>query len=237
MKDYKFKISGQDYAASVEELEDGTLSVTVNGNTYKVELPEKAHHAAHGIVRPAAPAAQQAATVTRPAAPAAGNVVAPLPGTITSVKVKAGQKVKRGDVLLVMEAMKMANDITAEADGTVKNVCVSQGQSVNQGMVLVEFQADAQAAAPAPAAAPKPAPAAAPKPAAGANCVTAPLPGTVTQVLVKVGDTVKAGQTVLMLEAMKMENSITAEASGTVKAVRVEKGAQVQGGDVLIEMA
>lgn len=138
---------------------------------------------------------------------------------------------------LVMEAMKMANDITAEADGTIKNVCVSQGQSVNQGMILIEFVADAQPATAAPAPAPAAAPAPAPQPAAGANCVVAPLPGTVTEVLVKVGDKVSAGQNVLKLEAMKMENCITAESAGTVKAVRVQKGAQVQGGDVLIEMA
>ena len=156
MKEYKFKISGQDYATSVEELENGMLNVTVNGKTFQVELPEKAHHPATGIVRPAAsaPAAQGATTVARPASAAPGNVIAPLPGTITSVKVQAGQKVKKGDVLVVMEAMKMANDITAEADGTVKSVCVSQGQSVNQGMTLVEFISDAPVAqeAPKPAA-------------------------------------------------------------------------------------
>lgn len=234
MKDYKFKINGQDYAASVEEQDNGTLNVTVNGKTYQVELPEKAHHCTRPMVRPAVSAAAGAPAVARPAAAAPGNVVAPLPGTITSVKVKKGQKVKKGDVLLVMEAMKMANDITAEADGTIKNVCVSQGQSVNQGMILIEFVADAQpASAPAPAAAPAPAP----QPAAGANCVVAPLPGTVTEVLVKVGDKVSAGQNVLKLEAMKMENCITAESAGTVKAVRVQKSAQVQGGDVLIELA
>lgn len=231
MKDYKFKINGQDYAASVEEQDNGTLNVTVNGKTYQVELPEKAHHCTRPMVRPAVSAAAGAPAVARPAAAAPGNVVAPLPGTITSVKVKKGQKVKKGDVLLVMEAMKMANDITAEADGTIKNVCVSQGQSVNQGMTLIEFVADAQPAAAAAAPAP------APQPAAGANCVVAPLPGTVTEVLVKVGDKVSAGQNVLKLEAMKMENCITAESAGTVKAVRVQKGAQVQGGDVLIELA
>lgn len=236
MKDYKFKINGQDYAASVEEQDNGTLNVTVNGKTYQVELPEKAHHCTRPMVRPAVSAAAGAPAVARPAAAAPGNVVAPLPGTITSVKVKKGQKVKKGDVLLVMEAMKMANDITAEADGTIKNVCVSQGQSVNQGMTLIEFVADAQPAAAAAAPAPA-APAPAPQPAAGANCVVAPLPGTVTDVLVKVGDKVSAGQNVLKLEAMKMENCITAESAGTVKAVRVQKGAQVQGGDVLIEMA
>lgn len=89
----------------------------------------------------------------------------------------------------------------------------------------------AQAAAPAAApAAPKPA-------AAGANAVTAPLNGKITQVLVKVGDAVNAGDTVVMLEAMKMENSITAETAGTVKAILVNVGDQVDGGQALVELA
>ena len=237
MKDFKYKINGNDYAAHVEEQEDGTLKINLNGKEFVVELPAKAA-AVRPVIKPvAAPTAvtTPAPRVVQAAGPA--SVTSPLPGTITDVKVKAGQKVKRGDVLLVMEAMKMANDITAEADGTIKNVCVSQGQSVNQGMILIEFVADAQPATAAPAPAPAAAPAPAPQPAAGANCVVAPLPGTVTEVLVKVGDKVSAGQNVLKLEAMKMENCITAESAGTVKAVRVQKGAQVQGGDVLIEMA
>ena len=165
MKEYKFKISGQDYTTSVEELEDGTLNVTVNGKAYQVEIPEKAQHPAHSVARPAAPAGQAAPAVARPAASAPASVAAPLPGTITAVKVKAGQKVRRGDTLVVMEAMKMANEITAEADGTVKSVLVSQGQSVNQGMTLVEFVADTQpATASATAAKPAARPAAAPAP-------------------------------------------------------------------------
>ncbi|MCR5433167.1 MAG: biotin/lipoyl-binding protein [Bacteroidaceae bacterium] len=141
-----------------------------------------------------------------------------------------------------MEAMKMANDIVAEADGTVKAVCVSVGQSVNQGDALIEFQADAAPAAPkaapaAPKATPAPAAPAAAKPAAGASVVSAPLPGTVTKILVQPGQAVKAGETVLTMEAMKMENNITAETDGTVKAILVQQGAQVQSGDALIEMA
>lgn len=89
------------------------------------------------------------------------------------------------------------------------------------------------AAAPA-AAAPAAKPAAAP---AGGNVVTAPLNGKITQVLVKAGDQVAAGDTVVMLEAMKMENSITAEAAGTVKAVLVNVGDQVDGGQALVELA
>ena len=91
----------------------------------------------------------------------------------------------------------------------------------------------------APAAAPAATPAAA-KPAAapaGSNVVTAPLNGKITQVLVKAGDQVAAGDTVVMLEAMKMENSITAEAAGTVKAVLVNVGDQVDGGQALVELA
>lgn len=89
-------------------------------------------------------------------------------------------------------------------------------------------------AAAAPAAAPAAKPAAAP---AGGNVVTAPLNGKITQVLVKAGDQVAAGDTVVMLEAMKMENSITAEVAGTVKAVLVNVGDQVDGGQALVELA
>ncbi len=243
MKDFKFKIAGRDYTTKVEEQENGALLVTVNGKAYEVELPEQAHAAHKTIVKAAASAAPSAPSAAPSAVAAKGNTMsAPLPGTITKVIAQAGQKVKKGDVLIVMEAMKMANDIVAEADGTVKAVCVSVGQSVNQGDALIEFQADAAPVAPkaapaAPKAAPAPAAPAAAKPAAGASVVSAPLPGTVTKILVQPGQAVKAGETVLTMEAMKMENNITAETDGTVKAILVQQGAQVQSGDALIEMA
>lgn len=246
MKDFKFKIDGKDFTTSVDEQGNGQLTVTVNGKAYQVELPEHVVAARPTIHPMTAQAAAPAAHTPAPAPAAAGasaTVTSPLPGTITKVNVAAGQKVKKGDVLLVMEAMKMANDVVAEADGTVQQVCVKEGQSVNQGDVLIQLQAEAAAApkaAPAaPKAAPQPAPAAAPaqKPAAGASAVTAPLPGTVTKVLVAVGQQVKAGETVLTMEAMKMENNITAETAGTVKAILVQPGAQVQSGDALVELA
>lgn len=241
MEDFKFKIAGKNYTTKVVEEEGGSLLVTVNGKTYQVELPGRTP-APKPVIRPAGGVAAAPVAAPAAAAPASDTtVVAPLPGTITKVVAKAGQKVKKGDVLVVMEAMKMANDIVAEANGTVKAVSVSEGQSVNQGDVLIEFQADAVAApvaAPAPKAAPAPAAAPAPKAApAGANAVTAPLPGTITQILVKVGQQIKAGDTVVMMEAMKMENSITAEYDGTVKAILVQQGAQVQSGETLVEMA
>ena len=235
MKEYKFKIAGQDYTTTVEDLKGGNFKVTVNGQTYDVEVPQKK---AQGP-RVAMPAANPAAQTGGPK-----NVNSELPGTVTKINVTDGQHVKRGETLLVIESMKMANDIVSEVDGTVQRFAVAPGQNVNQGDLLVEMVADFVASA-APALAPKPAPAApapaaapaAPKPAAGANSVTAPLPGTITKILVKVGDAVKTGDTVLMMEAMKMENSITAESAGTVKAILVEAGAQVQSGQALIELA
>lgn len=91
------------------------------------------------------------------------------------------------------------------------------------------------AAAPAPAA-PTAAPSAPKKASGTGTAVTAPLPGTITSIEVKEGDAVKAGQTVIVMEAMKMANNITAECDGTVKAILVQQGAQVQSGDALLEI-
>lgn len=237
MKEFKFKISGQDYSATVAEENAGSLVVTVNGQAYQVEVPQT-KAAAPVMARGNAGAAQ---------AGGPKNINSELPGTVTKIVAANGQRVKKGDVLLVIEAMKMANDIVSDVEGTVQRIAVTEGQSVNQGDLLVEMVADAVAApaaaaapapkaTPAPAAAPAPAPAA-PKAAAGAKVVEAPLPGTITKVLVKPGQALKAGETVCMMEAMKMENSITVEFAGTVKSVLVEVGAQVQSGQALVELA
>ena len=232
MKEFKFKISGKDYTATVEDLNGGQMKVTVNGQTYQVEVPQTKAQAPR-VATAAAAGAQTGGPK---------NVNSELPGTVTKINVANGQHVKRGDVLLVIEAMKMANDIVSDVDGTVQRVAVTPGQSVNQGDLLVEMVADCVAAkaevAPKPApAAPVAAPApAAPAAPAGAKVVTAPLPGTVTKIVSKVGDTVNVGDTVLLMEAMKMENNITSEFAGTIKAILVEAGAQVQSGQALVEL-
>lgn len=236
--------------ATVVPQEDGKLAVTLNDTTYSVEVPELLKQAPRPVVNHAA-APAPVATKPIAAAPVASNVVAaPLPGTITKVLVNEGDKVKKGDTLLTMEAMKMENSITAEADGIVRKIHVGVGASVNQGDALVDFeglavpqtapaQAPAQKPAAAPAAAaPKAAPAAAAAaPAAGAHTVDAPLPGTIKQVCVAVGQEIAAGDTVVVMEAMKMENNITAEFGGKVTAVKVAVGDQVQSGQALVETA
>lgn len=102
--------------------------------------------------------------------------------------------------------------------------------------------APAPVAAPAPAAAPAaPAPAAAPAapaaPVSGGTEVRAPMPGTVLELKVAVGDTVENGQTLLVLEAMKMENDIASPAAGKVASINVAKGASVNSDDLLVVIA
>ena len=110
-------------------------NITVNGTTYEVVVEEAGEVAAAPIysapVQAAAPVQAPAAPKAAPAAPAGATVVkAPMPGTILSVKVSAGQSVKKGDVICVLEAMKMENDIPAPCDGVVASVNVQKGATV-----------------------------------------------------------------------------------------------------------
>ena len=108
--------------------------VTVNGTVYEVELEELT-----GSAPVSAPAA--AAAAPAPAAPAAGEqICAPMPGNILAVNVTAGQAVKKGDVLMVLEAMKMENEIMCPRDGVVASVNTSKGASVESGTLLCVLQ-------------------------------------------------------------------------------------------------
>ena len=124
-----------------------TYNITINGVTYAVEVEEVGTVASAPVAAPvapaAAPAAPKAAPVAAPAAPKAsgkaGSVVikAPMPGNIMKVNVKPGDAVKKGDVLVVLEAMKMENDVCAPEDGTVASVEVTKGATVETDAVLV----------------------------------------------------------------------------------------------------
>ena len=110
--------------------------VNVNGTVYEVELEE---------ITGAAPAASVATPAAAPApapaaAPAGGEkVCAPMPGNILAVNVSNGSAVKKGDVLMILEAMKMENEIVAPQDGTVASINVNKGDTVNSGDVLVSM--------------------------------------------------------------------------------------------------
>ena len=118
-------------------------NITVNGVAYSVSVEETAAGAAPVAAAPAASAAPKAAPAAAPkaAAGAAGAVAvkAPMPGNILDVKVAAGASVKAGDVLVILEAMKMENEIVAPQDGTVASINVNKGDTVNSGDVLVSM--------------------------------------------------------------------------------------------------
>lgn len=125
--------------------------VTLNGKIYEVEVEkgEAVIQAEYEAALPqsapavAAPVAQTVAPTVAPAAAPAGTVanavVAPMPGNINAVKVTSGQQVKKGDVLVVLEAMKMENEIYAERDGKIGQVFVQKGATVGTGTPLVEL--------------------------------------------------------------------------------------------------
>ena len=121
-----------------------TYTITVNGTAYDVTVEETAGGAAPAPAAKAAPAAPAAAPAPAPApAPAAGGAAAgsveinaPMPGKILDVKAQPGASVSRGDVVLVLEAMKMENEVVAPQDGTIASINVNVGDMVEPGAVL-----------------------------------------------------------------------------------------------------
>lgn len=142
MKKFKYTIGGNQYEVVVNSVENNIADIEVNGKSFSIAIEEEESVAARPTIkRPAqSAAAPVAAAPAAPRAASKGAIAAPLPGTITNVMVSAGQSVKRGDVLLTMEAMKMENNIQADRDCTVKAVLVQKGQSVLQGDALVDVE-------------------------------------------------------------------------------------------------
>ena len=144
MQKLNFNINGKHYEATITEVEHNVAEVELNGKKYTIDVERSEAVAVPHIATPvAAPAAPAAAAAAAPApkkvAAGANAIVAPLPGSVVSINVKAGDAVKAGQQLAIIEAMKMENEILAPADGTVKAVHVSAGQAVQQGDALIEL--------------------------------------------------------------------------------------------------
>lgn len=118
------------------------LRITVNGTAYDVQVEELGEGTAPVAAAAPAPVSAPKAAPAAPKAKAAPvgegePLKSPMPGTILSVNVKAGQRVKKGDVLVILEAMKMENEIVAPKDATVTGINVSKGESVDSGTVML----------------------------------------------------------------------------------------------------
>ena len=149
MRTYSYNVNGAQYDVTIESIQGQVAKMNVNGVLFDVEilgapltegdLPEAA-----AAVAPAAAATTPAPAAAAAPAPAAKGeagagtpINAPLPGVVTKVLVTTGQAVKKGETVVVLEAMKMENNITAECDGSVTGVCVAAGDSVMEGTTLV----------------------------------------------------------------------------------------------------
>lgn len=146
MNKYQYKVQGVDYDVEIVDVEGNIAKVSVNGIPFEVELKEPiraSHMPKRPTVKPAAaPAAAAPVAAPKAEKPAAAagagtRIKAPLPGTITEMKVKVGDTVKNGDTVVVLEAMKMQNNIEAECDGTVTSVLVNPGDTVMEGDTLI----------------------------------------------------------------------------------------------------
>ncbi len=154
MKKYQYKVQGVDYEVEITEVEGKIARVNVNGIPFEIEMQKPINAAKH----PALAATKRSATVTPTEAPAPAAVApapakpapqaavpagagipvkAPLPGTINAIQVKVGDKVNVGDIVIVLEAMKMQNNIEAEQAGTVTSITVNVGDSVMEGAVML----------------------------------------------------------------------------------------------------
>lgn len=142
MKEYKYTIDGVEYKVEIGEIVDNVAEVTVNGETYKVEMePEKEPEKKKVVLgNPNEQAAGEESTTSAANVNTANAVKSPLPGVVTEIKVAVGDEVKAGDTVLILEAMKMANNIEAEKDGKVTAICVKTGESVMEDAPLVVIE-------------------------------------------------------------------------------------------------
>ncbi len=135
MKKFFIKVNGSQYEVEVEEVRDGS--------TYEPQVSFTAPAPAPTVApAPAAPSAPKVEAKKQDTAVPAGaeTITAPMPGTILDVRVNSGDTVKKGQILLILEAMKMENEIMAPHDGTITTVNTSKGASVNAGDLLISMK-------------------------------------------------------------------------------------------------
>ncbi len=158
MKEYKYKINGNEYSVAIIDLEGDKAAVEVNGVSYQVDIltegytapaprpaakpavaPAPAPAAAPAAPAPAPQPIAPAAPTAEPAAPAGKGtaVQSPLPGVILDIKVAVGDQVKAGQTVAILEAMKMENNINAECDGVITAIKVSKGDNILEGSDIV----------------------------------------------------------------------------------------------------
>ena len=232
----KGPISSDSFAVpkSTGNANGGSYTVTVNGQAYNVTTSpsgDKMNVNVNGTAYDIAFGAPSAAAPTALVSTGGADIKAPVAGTILKLVAPAGSNVKAGDTVIMVESMKMELEVKATADGKI-DYAVTQGAQIQAGQVIATIGGGAVAApvAPAPSA-----PAAAAPVSTGGAAVNAPVAGTLLKNCMAEGAAVKAGDTIVMIESMKMELEVKATANGTVHYL-ASAGAAIQAGQPLAEI-
>ncbi len=138
MNKFKFTIRGNRYNVDLKKIEANIATIEVNGTLYEVELEREIETSkTPTVVRKVI--SSEAEHIQKKDGGATTPVTAPLPGSIMSVRVKPGDIIKKGDILLIMEAMKMENNVLAEKEGVIERIHVNTGDAVLEGDILMEI--------------------------------------------------------------------------------------------------
>ena len=140
MRKYQLKLNGQDYSVDLRDLSADEAVLEINGKEYRVAISSVSEVIPEGaMLRSTLPpvTAPASAAKSKSSDVSAGSVLAPIPGSIMEVYVQVGDKIKAGQPLFKMEAMKMENEINARLDGIISTVSISAGDTVNQGDELI----------------------------------------------------------------------------------------------------
>jgi len=215
---YSVVVNGKNFSVEVEEIGKNRFRVRVHGKEEIIELTEKAREIRH----------EKKAEETSSKL-GGGEIKAEMSGSIVRVLVSRGDRVEKGQPLIVLEAMKMENEVPSPVGGTVQEVLVSEGDKVQAGDILIVI---------APESGGNPVSSQTVRSTSeDGNVVKAEMAGTVVRVLKKEGENVKSGEAVIILEAMKMENEISSPSDGRIFRIFVDEGKRVQIGDPLFSLS
>lgn len=138
MRTFKFNIKGHDYEVEIKDFRDNIAEVEVNGTVYQVEVKRESRASKTPVIMRPEPPVHRSAHKFKKKIGTHQQITAPLPGTIMQIFVKEGEEIRKGQKLLMYEAMKMENTLYAEKDATIAKIKVSVGDNVLQGDLLIE---------------------------------------------------------------------------------------------------